>query len=218
MKNEASDTTMLAVTVIALAVVVSIGFGIFMFARSSLNSGSDNLNSALDTVNNSSYADYDQKTVSGTKVLSCLQNFEGTPCAILIRTKALATAGSEVIASKSAEVDRYYVNSAGKSFINYNAILGDTAAAATLKDKGDEGTAEGDVTTGGDVVVQLNDGTYLATQGFYSIGGVVQYYGAKGDYQTTGMTEYIAAGTRFTANLIKDASGTTLGVVFEQIN
>lgn len=223
MKNEASDTTMLAVTVIALAVVVVIGFGIFQYARSSLNSGSDKLSGALDTVNASDFADYDQKTVSGTKVVSALQNFEGSAAAILIRTNALKESedeGNKVEAYASPSNERYFVNYSGmdkdgnavgeeKDFINYNAILAtnDSGTTAALSDS-DPGEAE----------LTLDDGTYTFQFGFYSEGGIVQFYTVKKDYQTTGMTEYLANGTRFSANLIKDRSGTILGVVFEQIN
>lgn len=212
--------------------VVAIGFGIFMYARSSLNSGSDKLNTALDTVNAADFADYDQKSVSGTKVLSALQNFEGTPVAVLIRTKALAKGSGKIVAEKSGGVssakNRYFVDAgilqnAGtatetvancKAYVNYNAILGNSTAMATASVGGDGSGAGG----ASNVKIGLDDGTYIASFGFYSIGGVVQYYGTKTDYQTTGMTEYIASGTKFQANLIKDASGTVLGVVFDQIS
>jgi hypothetical protein len=217
MKNEASDTTMLAVTVIALAVVVVIGFGIFQYARSILNTGSNNLTSALDSVNASAFTEYDQTTVSANQVRAAFQNFDGSAIAILVRTKALGVAGNTVKSFASENNQRYFISDSAttgtKVFINYNAILFTGTGTSTASSK----AASGSTSTGTGVPkLTLADGVYRFSAGFSNIGGVITFYNVMTDINRTGMTEYIAAGSRFTSNLIKDDSGTVLGIVFEQ--
>ncbi len=212
MKNEASDTTMLAVTVIALAVVVVIGFGIFQYARSILNTGSNNLTSALDSVNASAFTEYDQTTVSANQVRAAFQNFDGSATAILVRTQALGVAGNKVTSFASTDNKRYFISdgtgTGAKVFINYNAILM-TATTGTASAKSDGIAGTGNTLT-------LTDGVYKFSKGFSNTGGVITLYNVMTDINKTGMTEYIAAGSKFTSNLIKDDSGTILGIVFEQ--
>lgn len=211
MKNEASDTTMLAVTVIALAVVVVIGFGIFQYARSILNTGANNLTSALDSVNASAFTEYDQTTVSANQVRAAFQNFDGSAIALLVKTQALGVAGNKVTSFASTNNERYYMTDGTKVFINYNAILFDGTVNSTASSKKA-------VASTGDGVPKLvlEDGVYRFSKGFSNTGGVITFYNVMTDINRTGMTEYIAAGSKFTSNLIKDDSGTILGIVFEQ--
>lgn len=235
MKNEASDTTMLAVTVIALAVVVVIGFGIFQYARSILNTGSNNLTSALDSVNASAFTEYDQTTVSANQVRAAFQNFDGTATAILVRTKALGVAGNTVASFASKDNNRYYIADGtnpetAKVFINYNAILFTTASSTTSTTdpsgtpapSGTAATKSSRIVTSAGTIsgntLTLIDGIYKFSGGFSNTGGVITLYNVMADINKTGMTEYIAAGSKFTSNLIKDDSGTILGIVFEQTN
>lgn len=221
MKNETSDTTMLAVTVIFLAVVVALGFGIFQYARSSLNGGIDRLTRTFDTVNVAEYADYDQKTITGNKVTSALQGFEGTECAILIGTKALQTTSGKISQSKTSadEVPTVWqieIDENNKPYvINYNALIdlgGDGGATAGATGNGDSGATS----ISSDIDFTMTDGVWVCSAPFVSKNGVVQYYLVKRDYITTGMTEYISSGSRFTSNLIKDISGTIMGMCFIQ--
>ena len=213
MKNEASDTTMLAVTVIALAVVVVIGFGIFQYARSILNTGANNLTSALDSVNASAFTEYDQTTVSANQVRAAFQNFDGSAIAILVRTQALGVAGNKVTSFASKNNERYFISDGTgtdkKVFINYNAILMTNATGT-----GTASSKSGEAGSGN--TLTLDDGVYKFSKGFSNTGGVITFYNVMTDINKTGMTEYIAPGSKFTSNLIKDDSGTILGLVFEQ--
>lgn len=212
MKNEASDTTMLAVTVIALAVVVVIGFGIFQYARSILNTGANNLTSALDSVNASAFTEYDQTTVSANQVRAAFQNFDGNAIAILVRTQALGVAGNKVTSFASKDNQRYFITDGTKVFINYNALLFTGTGSSTASSK----AAEGSTSVADGVKLKLEDGVYRFSKGFSNTGGVITFYNVMTDINKTGMTEYIAAGSKFTSNLIRDDSGTILGIVFEQ--
>jgi len=238
MKGEVSDTAMLAVTIIALALVVSIGFGLFQYARSILNQGSGNLTASLDSVGSAKFSDYDQTTVTSNQINAAIQNFDGTAVAILLRTKAYSTAGNRLAtdAVKEDGTKRYCIGAyatkddgtagnklqedivtiTGKKtgakqdliWFNYNAIL-KTNSTATV-------TSQDTIPSDAANNLLFESGTYYFSNGFYVIDGVVQYYRVYTNTKTTGMTEYVAPGTRWESNLIKDNTGSTIGIVFTQ--
>jgi len=65
--------------------------------------------------------------------------------------------------------------------------------------------------------IVLKDGIYTTDAAFMldSTGKVV-YDNTIGGFSRTGNCEYLSPSAKFTANLIKDTSGTTIGIVFEQ--
>lgn len=84
MEKEISSGTMLGIVLIALAVIVGLGFGIFQIAKGVANTGMNNLTSSLNTVAESEFKDYDQTVVTGQQVLSAYNTFEGRDVAVLI--------------------------------------------------------------------------------------------------------------------------------------
>lgn len=98
-----------------------------------------------------------------------------------------------------------------------------------LADGGDIGEDRPIVTAGSTKMVNYNaklaSNTLTHDNGVYTVTGAfkvttdsrVDYYGVTDNLSKSGMTEYIPANARFNANLIKDASGTIIGMVFEQI-
>ena len=79
MDREISTGTMLGITLIALAAIIGIGFGIFSIARSTANEGVMNIQDNLKQVNASVFTDYDQKIVTGTQVISAYDSLAGKP-------------------------------------------------------------------------------------------------------------------------------------------
>ncbi len=94
-------------------------------------------------------------------------------------------------------------------FINYNALLGadeaygTEAAAAIYSD-----SAKG---------IYFDTNCWRVTAAFQAVGGKVQFNNVSGNLSKSGMMEYVPSGARFQAYLVKDVSGTTMGVAFEQI-
>lgn len=245
MEKEISNGAMLGIVLIALAAVIGLGFGVFAIAKGTANEGVTGVQENLQTVNSTAFTDYDQKIVTGTQVVSAIQNFEGKNVSILVATstmkndsvvsklstgagvnKAYSTKGGKVpgvyaLSSKDA-VTGYSMITSGKTdldgskntaFINYNALL-----AGTTDIKGDEeGSGKGDfVETGGSIYFDNN--CFRTSKGFSTENGRVLFNNITGNLGKSGMMEYIASGARYQAYLIKDDSGTLMGIAFEQLN
>lgn len=241
MEKEISSGAMLGIVLIALAAIIGLGFGVFAIAKGTANEGVTNVQENLGAVSQSAYTDYDQKIVTGTQVISAYQNFEGKNVALCVMTQALKdkAVDSENAILEGNGVDSAY-EQAGKDlkdylveaflksgdnyeqytgvtdsknnsvdnpvFINYNALLGideDSSGASTNYTKGKW--------------IYFDTNCWRTTAAFETIGGKVQFNGISGNMSKSGMMEYVPSGARFQAYLIKDVSGTTMGVAFEQI-
>lgn len=209
MGEEISRGANLGVILIALAVVIGLGFSIFSIAKGTANEGVTKMQTTMANVQASELKDYDQTVVTGTQVKSALENFEGKSVAILIATKAIQedTTGTKFAGSQQFnKIPKVKINNV--PFINYNALL---KGAATLDTNGKvtgEGTSP---------ALTMDNGKYVANDGFAVHNGAVVFYNNVSDMNKSGMSEYINAGSKFNANLVIDNSGTVIGVVFTQI-
>ena len=93
------------------------------------------------------------------------------------------------------------------TFIQYNALLEPT------NEKGN--VAEGD--EGGHTVIKYDNGTYIFDGAFRTKDGRVVFDLDFSNLSKTGLTEMVPGAARFHANLLKDANGVILGVVFQQV-
>lgn len=235
MEKEISSGTMLGIVLIALAAVIGLGFGVFSIAKGVANEGTVNVQDNLGTVSESAFEDYNDKIVTGTMVKSAVTNFTGKSVAILISTTAMnkevkpfashqslqvytlseggltsidganqKTGGDEYIGVTPPPGERYYVN--------YNALIGSTAVTddtgRTKVDWGKEGTV-----TFKDGIYQCDGVSFAVNQ----VTGKVQFDNSVGGFSRSGNCEYIAASAKFEANLMKDTSGTTIGIIFTQM-
>lgn len=95
-------------------------------------------------------------------------------------------------------------------FINYNALLASpsdpTKYSATMST--------------GDKMPQMYFDTncFRSVYGYCTSAGKTQFNYISGNMAKSGMVEFLPTSARFQAYLIKDASGTTLGVAFDQIS
>lgn len=229
MEKEISSGTMLGIVLIALAAVIGLGFGVFSIAKGVANEGTVGVQDNLAAVSASSFDDYNDKIVTGTMVRSAVTNFTGKSVAILINTTAMDKA---VISYKEHAVINAYkadasgvvsiatpieakgnkalgekITDAGHYYINYNALLGSTADAT------------GKVTAMAGSTMSLKDGIYNANSVPFAVDattGKVCFDYSVGGFSRTGNCEYLNATAKFDANLIKDETGTTIGIVFTQ--
>lgn len=240
MEKEISSGTMLGIVLIALAAVIGLGFGVFSIAKGVANEGTVGVQDNLAAVSESSFDDYNDKIVTGTMVKSAVQNFTGKSVAILINTTAMdkgvkpyashaslkvfsfdgnkystatgAVKGTYKIIENSAEIVN--IHGEGKTanskapagthyYINYNALLGTDGSTGI--------TQSGSLT--------LADGIFNAVEMPFAVNasdGKVQFDYSVGGFSRTGNCEYLAPTAKFDANLIKDETGTTIGIVFTQ--
>jgi len=224
LEREASSISTLGVVLIALGVLIAIGFGVFAIARETANEGVTGVQENLNVVSQSAFTDYDQKVVTGTQVVSAYNNFSGKPYAILIATQATQKVADPVgdkpnLSGGSGVAAAYgdggpqcavYTNSEGKAvvFINYNALL-----------TNDEATGAGGVQTPGKLALKYVDNSFRTTKQSFatSSDGQILFNNTTSNISKSGMMEYVPSGGRFQANLIKDDSGTILGIAFEQL-
>lgn len=265
MENEVSGIAKLGIVLIALAVLIGLGFGIFQISKSVANEGVGDVQAELDSVAVSAFTTYDQTSVTGTMVNSAVYDFEGESVAILIATQAwnnlardidadpgpndlgdVYERGSGIAASfyhashnteATIEVPIVwaYANKAldgtgstpyvmytstgetvNGSFINYNALLG----SATSGSAGC--TAQTCVVNtktyymGG---IYFDNNCFRSDSGFAADeSGRVQFNNTTGNLGRSGRTEFIPSGAKFESFLVKDPSGTILGIAFQQIN
>lgn len=93
------------------------------------------------------------------------------------------------------------------TFIQYNALLEPTNK--------DGNVAQG--TANGHTVIKYDNGTYIFDGAFRANNGKVVFDLDFANLSKTGMTEMVPGAARFHANLLKDANGVILGVVFQQV-
>lgn len=265
MENEVSGIAKLGIVLIALAVLIGLGFGIFQISKSTANSGVNDVQAELDGVATSVFTTYDQQTITGTMVGSALSDFEGENTAVLIATQAWVnmlydfntsdgTGGAAALAMENgsgfdgtysdsgstgtmlpvvwAFTDNgygtsYVMNSSSPddtgdattngAFINYNAILGSTVEDAAGTNDQETCVINGTSIHMGQIYFDSN--CFRCVSGYATdASGRVLFNNIVGNTNKTGRTEYVPSGGKFNSYLVKDASGTTVGVAFQQIN
>lgn len=250
MEKEVSGITTLGIVLLALAVLIGLGFGVFAIAKSTANEGVTQVQDNLTQVNESIYTDYDQKVVTGTQVVSAYNTFEGKSVAVLIATQASKNlentgdpsayegAGTKELdnvtpgklpyvmkayqkaADKSEPGDAFLTNTSDGSevelcFMNYNAVLLGSVMSSDAQEKIDDSIqAQCGVQAS---CAYFDGGTWRVNSGFASKNSKVLFNTAKANLTKTGMMEFIPSSGKFQANLVKDATGTIMGVAFEQI-
>ncbi|MBR1454956.1 MAG: hypothetical protein IJ593_10010 [Lachnospiraceae bacterium] len=120
---------------------------------------------------------------------------------------------AQVKSNSSTAAEQFPAN-----FINYNALLGDTVNVQGVNNSNIyiEGTA---TTYKAMANIYFDKDCFRCETGFLtSANGRVQYNNIVGNLQKTGTTEYIPNGAKFECFLVKDTSGTTVGIAMRQIN
>lgn len=149
MEKETSSLVSLGIVLIAIAVVITLGFGIFAVGKRLANNGQNDVVSQVDQINSSTFTDLDQQVITGTRLKGVISQLSTGNYAVLINTLALRNCymdGTKVsgdLVSKTGstlDFNPSYKNavvwsnfptttSKGKpcyaTFINYNALLGD---------------------------------------------------------------------------------------------
>lgn len=272
MENEVSGIAKLGIVLIALAVLIGLGFGIFQISKSVANDGVGDVQAELDSVAQSAYTTYDQTTITGTMAASAVSDFEGESAAVLIATQAwinaLADNGLEepgdldyddAVYAKLPGISQAYTEDvfelpvvwafAGKAledgsgdgegvynmnpskggttpgaFINYNTLIGNGTGAtgAGSSASAPEGCVEQMCNIDGTEVfmagIYFDNNCFRCTSGFATnASGRVLANNITQNLSKTGRVEFIPSGAKFSSFLIKDASGTTMGMAFTQL-
>lgn len=144
MEKETSSLVSLGIVLIAIAVVITLGFGIFAVGKRLANSGQNDLVSQVDQISQSTFTDLDQQVITGTRLKGVINQLSSGNYAVLLNTLALrncyldnAKVNGDLQSSpdsyKKAIVNTNYPSASSKGtaakntfFVNYNALLGDS--------------------------------------------------------------------------------------------
>lgn len=220
MSEDVSATMRVGITVILVAALVATVLNLMVMSNSLLSGGQTTLQSGIDSVSTQEFASYDNTKVSGTQVSTALSLFQGRDVAILIQTKAFAEAAD---------------GGADKA-INYGALVTKDGKSSSPTNKPDKkayasGTASTFLTAQAKTAYVVNfsdtDGSNIA---IVRKAGAANYEGylhntnglVDSSYDIIGTTElgnsaYLLSSSRFSSVLIKDPTGSIIGIFFKQL-
>lgn len=220
MSEDVSATMRVGITVILVAALVATVLNLMVMSNSLLSGGQTTLQSGIDSVSTQEFASYDNTKVSGTQVATALSLFQGRDVAILIQTKAFAEAAD---------------GGADKA-INYGAILTKDGKSSTpsnmpAKQTYASGTSSTYLTPQAKTAYVVNFAdTDAANTAIVRKAGAANYEGylhnsnglVDSSYDIIGTTElgnsaYLLSSSRFSSVLIKDPTGSIIGIFFKQL-
>lgn len=176
MEKETSSLVSLGIVLIAIAVVITLGFGIFAVGKRLANNGQNDLVNQVGQISDSTFTDLDQQVITGTRLKGVINQLSTGNYAVLLNTLALRNAQGDAAklngalvknnALTSPDVDKdkneegwpiIWTNlgtktSKGKSisctaFVNYNAILKNAMDVTFYDSTSGLGTAAAGTTT-----------------------------------------------------------------------
>lgn len=220
MSEDVSATMRVGITVILVAALVATVLNLMVMSNSLLSGGQTTLQSGIDSVSTQEFAAYDNTKVSGTQVSTALSLFQGRDVAIIIQTKAFAKAAD---------------GGADKA-INYGAILtsdGTSSNSGNMPKKQVyvEGKTSTYLTQQAKTAYIVNfSETAAANTAVIRKSGAANYEGylhnsnglVDSSYDIIGTTElgnsaYLLSSARFSSVLIKDPTGSIIGIFFKQL-
>ena len=211
--DESIDLSKLGTALFAFGFVLVIGLGIFTVGKKVTNDGAEKVQNQLQVIQQTEFEDYDQKVVLGTKVKSAYTTFAGKEYAILVTTSTMLAKEEggiglpinhanwddikkSVLIAQGGNQMTQEINGEDKDVwcLNYNAVLDDDS-------------------------VYNENGDYIAPNGLKAddTTGNVLYFNTVANMSKQGTAEYVPSGAKYQANLIKDASGNVIGIVFIQL-
>lgn len=220
MSEDVSATMRVGITVILVAALVATVLNLMVMSNSLLSGGQTTLQSGIDSVSTQEFAAYDNTKVSGTQVSTALSLFQGRDVAILIQTRAFAEAAD---------------GGADKA-INYGAILTKDGKSSSTSNMPTKQTYASGITS--TYLTQQAKTAYVVTfadtetpgTAIIRRAGAANYEGylhnrnglVDSSYDIIGTTElgnsaYLLSSSRFSSVLIKDPTGSIIGIFFKQL-
>lgn len=222
MSEDVSATMRVGITVILVAALVATVLNLMVMSNSLLNNGQTTLQSGIDSVSEQEFASYDNTKVSGTQVATALSLFQGRDVAIVIQTKAFAERGNAGDEYKAC---------------NFGALLtkdGQSSSQGNMPTKLTTNSGDGkniiDAQAKIAYVQTWTDSTHN-NQALWREEGAAYYTGylhnsnglVDTNYDiicttTLGNANYLLSSARFSSVLIKDPTGSIIGIFFRQLN
>ena len=215
MGTDISEGAKVGIILVILCALIAIVFSLLTMMKNITSSGSQSLQNGLDQLTDSEFQSYDQENVSGTDVMAAVKIFEGR------------TVGFVVVSQADIKDNGGQANGATGHW--YGAKL--TAGQAVSTNTAHSGNNAGDVglitvksTTGSEPTDAPTDAITKYEGNAYYTGaidmstGAPQYNMNVRPMSVTGTRCFVRSSAKFLAELIKDPTGTKVGVCFTQVN
>ncbi len=242
MEKETSSLVSLGIVLIAIAVVITLGFGIFAVGKRLANNGQNDLVSQVDQINQSTFTDLDQQVITGTRLKGVINQLSSGNYAVLINTLALrnnqadaATLTGDLATTIKGGGGSYGIVStnypsqsakgtaiANTIFVNYNALMKN--AQTPKHGVTDKIAMDGTANDASDSLtdwkeLKMTDGVFETDLEFVSDAttGNIQKNTKIADFTKQGTTMYLADAAQFNSYCIKDSTDNYVGLAFIQI-
>lgn len=212
MGTDISEGAKVGIILIILCALIAIVFSLLTIMKNITSSGSQSLQNGLDQLGDSEFQAYDQKVVSGTDVAAAIKIFEGRPVAFVIYTTAdqkadqIAHLYGAMLTVNGGNGDGVVAEHAGTNAGKYYPVKVDTS------------DADEPVTAPPEAITKYSGNSYWTAALFTNKAGVVEYNMNTKPISVTGKRTYVRSSAKFMAELIKDPTGTKIGVMFTQQN
>lgn len=229
MSEDVSATMRVGITVILVAALVATVLNLMVMSNSLLSGGQTTLQSGIDSVSTQEFASYDNTKVSGTQVATALSLFQGRDVAIVVQTKALSQLSgfdTKAINYGALIAPGYAASTTSNKPKMMAGTASDIPAACVKYDTKNENIITAQAKTA--VIVEYGessdsgdlrrlDGSPYYTAYLHNTNGLVD-----SSYDTIGTTEignaaYLLSSARFSSVLIKDPTGSIIGIFFKQL-
>lgn len=122
MEKETSNLVSLTIILIAIAAFIGMGFTIFGSGKAVANTGTNNVVSTVQTVNDSMYDEYDNTTISGLQVKNEINKLIAEDKTVLLHTNSMDVDGK----FKEVPTEVYGVQLDDTEYINIGKLLGES--------------------------------------------------------------------------------------------
>lgn len=184
MGDDLSTGAKIGIGLVILCFLIAIVLSLLMVVKNITNSGANQLESGLGQMMATTYDDYDQKIVTGTKVTSAIKLFSGEPIGIVVVTGLSIEEGTNGGYCYGALLDGYEQGGSQGNYYYKNST-------ALTREEGDTFYTANPVTP-----VTYNLNTKPMT--------------------VSGSAQFVRDNGKYLAELIKDSTGTIIGIAFTQ--
>ena len=227
MAEDVSAQARTGVTIIVLAALIAVVLNLVVIAQNIVSGGLGTLQNAVSSIQSQEYEVYNQKKVTGVEVRTAISLFTARDNGIVVCTKAAQKANIDGIASPAycygSLLQKQGAVAAGDGVdvgFNYKNIAGEKGnimpvttfgwAAAEDNPNSWSNSGSSDLRNTGD--------NYYTMEYQKDTAGIIKQYNDIQMINDVNSIQYIQESGTFRAELIKNPSGTVIGIIFFQIS
>ena len=226
MGEDLSTGAKIGIVLIILVALIGIVFALLTMMKNITNSGSNQLQNSLDQMSSSVFADYDQKVVTGTNLITAAKMFENQDVAIVVKNvnddfkkdsgndKISHAMGGWCYNALLKGYEKITIDNYGDAYVNQKNNV-NTVANQYYEAISDEAlyTASSNFDNG--IYLDKSKSYYVGE--FNKTGTMVTFNLNKRPLEASGVQTYVRGSSSYRAMLIKDPSGTNIGVCFVEM-